>query len=68
MASRFPGWIINLLVTVLGPLVGLLTPTIKGELTSFVQGLFAKAKKTDNPVDDVFVRFLAALLDIELPG
>jgi len=67
MASKnFPSWILSLIVSVLGPLMSLLTPSIKGELTSFVQGLYAKAKETSNPVDDVLVKFVAALLDIEV--
>jgi hypothetical protein len=67
MASKkFPSWILNLIVSVLGPLISLLTPQIKDALTEFVQNLYDKAQGTDNPVDDVFVRFLAALLDVEL--
>jgi hypothetical protein len=67
MASKkFPSWILNLIVSVLGPLISLLTPQIKEALTEFVQNLYDKAQATDNPVDDVFVRFLAALLDVDL--
>ena len=68
MAKKMPGWIVNLIITVLAPLVNLLTPMLKEELTDFVVKLYEKAKGTDNPIDDLFVKFLAGLLEIDLPS
>jgi len=67
MAKKMPGWVISLIVSVLGPLLNLITPMLKEQLTSFVVSLYEKAKETSNPIDDIFVRFLAAVLAIDLP-
>jgi hypothetical protein len=66
MASKMPHWIINLIVSVLGPLIGLISPMLKGEIAAAVQKLYEKAKESDSPIDDIFVRFLAAILDVTL--
>jgi uncharacterized membrane protein YqgA involved in biofilm formation len=66
MASKMPHWIINLIVSVLGPLIGLISPMLKAEITEAVKKLYEKAKETDSPIDDIFVRFLAAILDVTL--
>jgi hypothetical protein len=67
MATKtLPGWIINLIVSLLGPLLAALTPSLKLALTDAVKDLFVKAQESPSPIDDIFVRFLAALLDIEL--
>lgn len=68
MASSFklPNWIVGLLATLLGPLMAALTPQLKEGIKDFVVNLYAKAKETSSPIDDIFVRFLAALLDVDL--
>ena len=67
MATKLPGWIIQLIVSLLGPLLAAMTPQLKSMLAAFVADLHEGAKTTDSPIDDIFVRFLAALLEIELP-
>ena len=64
---KLPSWIIGLIVSVLGPLLGAVTPQLKGSIQDFIVNLYAKARETDSPIDDVFVRFLAALLSVDLP-
>jgi len=67
MATKtLPSWIINLIVSLLGPLLAALTPTLKAALTDSIKDLYVKAQDSSSPLDDIFVRFLAALLDIEL--
>lgn len=68
MASKFPSWVLNLIVSVLGPLVGLITPQLKEAIAAFVRDLANKAKETESPLDDIFVKVLAALLDVDLEG
>ncbi len=66
MASKMPHWIVNLIVSVLGPLISLVSPMLKAEITEAVKKLYDKAKESDTPIDDIFVRFLAAILDVTL--
>ncbi len=68
MAAKFPSWIVNLLVSLLGPIVGLLTPQLRGLIESTLKDWYAKAKETESPFDDVLVRIIAALLDVPLEG
>jgi hypothetical protein len=67
MATKsVPGWIVNLIVSLLGPLLAALTPSLKAALTDAIKHLYLNAHESSSPIDDIFVRFLAALLDIEL--
>jgi cobalamin biosynthesis protein CobD/CbiB len=66
MANKMPNWIINLIVAVLGPLIGLISPMLKGEIETAIRKLYDKAKESDSPVDDIFIRFLAGLLGVNL--
>jgi len=66
MAFKLPDWILNLIVAVLSPLVSIITPQLKAAIDSFVKDLYAKAKETASPIDDIFVRVLAALLEVDL--
>lgn len=60
-------WIINLIVTVLKPIVAIVTPIIREELEKALLKLYAKAEATDNPWDDFLVEVLLKLLGIEVP-
>lgn len=68
MAKGFPTWVVNLIVSVLGPLLSLVSPMLKGEIETFIRKLYDTAKESDSPLDDIFVKFLAALLDVDLEG
>lgn len=41
------------------------SPTIKGFLKQLMDNLEAKAKATDNPIDDILVDLLKIILNIE---
>lgn len=64
--TSFP-WIINLLVTVLGPIMGLLTPMIRTELEKLVVKLYQHAESTPNPWDDFLAEFLLKILGLPVP-
>lgn len=60
-------WIVNLLVTVLKPIVGIVTPIIREELEKALLKLYAKAEASDNPWDDFLVEILLKILGIPVP-
>lgn len=60
-------WIINLLVTVLKPIMSILTPMIRQELEKFALSFYAKAEATPNPWDDFLAGFLVKMLGLEVP-
>jgi hypothetical protein len=42
-----------------------LTPLMRDALIKFLKDLEVKAKETKSPIDDLFVKFLLAILDIK---
>lgn len=60
------GFFVTLAVKVLSPLLSLITTPIKTELDSFIKSLYVKAKNTDSPIDDMFIKLLADILGIEV--
>lgn len=60
-------WIINLVVTVLKPIMSILTPMIREELEKFALKFYAKAESTDNPWDDFLAEFMLKILGIPVP-
>ena len=65
-ASTWKG-ILSMLAMVLGPLMRLLTPTIKTALEKALGELWKKAIATSNPIDDLFVGFLFDILGLNRP-
>lgn len=61
-------WLIKILVGVLGPIIGVLTPAIKGALTEFLTKLYLDALKTENVWDDFVVGMLLDILGIPRPS
>lgn len=57
----------SLLISVLMGIVSIVSPQIKEFLHSMVKKLYALAKESKTPIDDIFVRLLANLLDVDLP-
>jgi len=51
---------------VLGILILQLSPEIRELIESLIERAWEKAQKTDNTFDDIFVKMLAQILDIEL--
>ena len=58
----------SLVITVLGVVLKTVSPEIKQLLKQYINELYAKAKVTNNPLDDFFVEFLADILSIDLEG
>lgn len=61
------GWLITILQIVLKPLLNALTPMIKELFEESLLKLLAAARKTDNPIDDLFVEFLFNVLGLDIP-
>ena len=57
--------VLDFIVKILQPIVALVTPIIKEELDEFLLKLHEKAKKTENPYDDLFTAFLLDMFGIE---
>ena len=66
MAISF-NWLIQIIASALGPIVGLLTPVIKTALNEFLTKLYLDALKTPNPWDDFAVGILLDILVIPRP-
>lgn len=45
-----------------------ITPEVRGLLEKMIEDLKVKARKTDNPVDDMLVGLLAAILGLRFKG
>ena len=60
------GWLLSIVLAVIRPLVKLVTPDIEQSREKFVKDLYVKAQDTPNVFDDMFVEFIAELLDVEL--
>ena len=66
MAGLSKGWLVRIVIAVLRPLIKLVTPDIEKQMEKFVKDLYVKAQDTPNVFDDMFVEFIAELLDVEL--
>lgn len=62
------GWLINLLLQALGPVINILSPAIKSALTEFLTKLYLDALKTSNPWDDFVIGILLDILSIPRPS
>jgi hypothetical protein len=58
--------ILRLALPILPQILKLVTPLLRESLEEAVKDLFAKAKKTDNPVDDILVAVLAGLIGVDV--
>ena len=58
--------VLRLALPILPQLLGLITPALRDSLESGIKELQAKAKTTDNPIDDILVAVLAGVLGLEL--
>ncbi len=59
-------WLFDLLGKALIPFMNLITPSIKDELTTFLQNTYQKAKATPNVWDDFFIKLLCQVLNVPL--
>ena len=58
--------VLRLALPILPQLLGLITPLLRESLEGGIKDLRAKAKTTDNPIDDILVAVLAGALGLEL--
>jgi len=58
-------WIINLLVLALGPLLRIVTDSLREELEDFLKAYYVKARETANPWDDFLADVLCRALKID---
>ena len=63
MASKI-NW--SFLVPILSLIVNAISPSIKEVVTKFVIDLNKKAEATTNTVDDIFVKLLADVLNVDI--
>jgi len=57
--------VLKLALPVLPQLVSLITPVLRDSLEGLIKELLAKARTTDNPLDDILVGLLAGLLEMD---
>ena len=67
MAGTSVGLIVRIVSLVLRPLLEIISPMISDLLEDSLGKLLAKARETENPIDDIFVEFLFKVLGIEIP-
>ncbi|MBW2619128.1 MAG: hypothetical protein JRC92_09660 [Deltaproteobacteria bacterium] len=58
--------VLRLVLPILPQLLGLITPLLRESLEGGIKDLQAKAKTTDNPIDDILVAVLAGAVGLEL--
>lgn len=59
-------WVINVVGTILGPILKLVTAKFRTELEDFIQKKYTEAKETENPWDDFLFETLAGLFKISV--
>lgn len=59
--------LIKLLLSILPAVLNLVTPEIREMFEDFLLRWWEKAKATDNQFDDLLVKFIAGLTDVDLP-
>ena len=67
MAGTSIGFVVRIVSLVLRPLLNIISPMIVDLLVDSLGKLLAKARETENPIDDIFVEFLFKVLDFEIP-
>ena len=60
-------WVINLVVTILSPILELVTRELRDELEDSLYRYFGKAKLTDNPWDDFLAELLLRVMGFPVP-
>jgi len=61
-------WVIKIIMSMLGPILSLISPVIKAALSEFLIELYKKALATENPWDDMFIGMLLDILGIPRPS
>ena len=63
-----PAIVGTLLIPILMQILKMMTPTLRAELVTFIQGWTERAYATPNKWDDVAVKLVAAILSVDLSG
>ena len=61
-------WLVGLLLKLLRPVMGALTPALKKALDEFLLKFYKDSLETDNPWDDFLALFLLRMFGIEEPA
>jgi hypothetical protein len=56
------GWLINLLIAALAPIVTIMSEGIRKELVAFLKAQYATAKESPNPWDDYLFAFFLSVM------
>lgn len=67
MAGFSWGWLIGLIALVLKPLLKAMTPSIEGEMEKALINVYKRALETPNPIDDLAMKFILDIVDIDIP-
>lgn len=60
-------WLITLIGIVLKPLLKAMTPTIEGAMEKALLDVYKLALETPNPIDDLAIKFVLDIVDIDVP-
>jgi len=55
----------KIIITLLPTILNNVTPLIRDNLNELIKQLEEKARKTPNPIDDILIDFLKAILNVE---
>ena len=66
-ATKVTG-ILSIIISILRPIIAVLTPTIRDMLHDTLIDFYNKAKATENPWDDFLAEILLRLLGIDIPA
>jgi len=57
-------WVVKLVLAILKPLMGIITPQLDKALKDWIKAFAAKCYATPNPWDDLLADFLKSIFDI----
>ena len=60
-------WLLGLIGLVLKPLLKAMTPTVEGAMEKALLEVYKKALETPNPIDDLAMKFVLDIVDIDVP-
>jgi len=59
-------WLVKIIISVLSPVISIITPEIKTALETYIKDLYVKAKATENVWDDFLIKFIADILGVKV--
>jgi len=61
------GFAISLIISLLKPIMGVISPKLRTELEEFLKDYYKKAMETENPWDDFLANLLLHIFGVEKP-